>query len=110
MKSVARSAGERLLREVPLLLVLGPRQCGKSTLVRALRPTWRSLDLERAADLALVAAVPPRSLAGLRQCMSDLGLKRGFVIHTGDERRSVGSSIELVPWGEVREGKIDLPL
>ncbi len=61
-------------------------------------------------EVKLGGSVPPRSLAGLRQCMSDLGLKRGFVIHTGDERRSVGSSIELVPWGEVREGKIDLPL
>lgn len=61
-------------------------------------------------EVRLATAVPPRSLAGLRQCMSDLGLKRGFVIHTGDERRSVGSSIELVPWGAVREGKIDLPL
>ena len=61
-------------------------------------------------EIKLGSAVPPRSLAGLRQCMSDLGLKRGFVIHTGDERRSVGSSVELIPWEAVRQGKIDLPL
>lgn len=61
-------------------------------------------------EVKLGAAVPPRSLAGLRQCMNDLGLRRGFVIHTGDERRSAGPSIELLPWSAVREGEIDLPL
>lgn len=61
-------------------------------------------------EIKLGTTVPPRSLAGLRQCLSDLGLKRGFVIHTGDERRSVGSTIELLPWTHVRDGRIDLPL
>lgn len=61
-------------------------------------------------EIKLGPAVPPRSLAGLKQCMSDLGLKRGYVIHTGDERRSVGSSIKLVPWPAVRQGEIDLSL
>jgi len=59
MRYVPRAAGERferLLREFPVVLVIGPRQCGKSTLVRALRPAWRSLDMERAADLAFVQA------------------------------------------------------
>jgi len=61
-------------------------------------------------EIKLGAAVSPRSLAGLRQCMSDLGLKRGFVVYTGDERRSVGTSIELIPWRAILEGKLDLPL
>jgi hypothetical protein len=61
-------------------------------------------------EIKLGAAVPPRSLVGLRQCLSDLGLKRGFVIHTGEERRSVGSTIELLPWTHVRDGSLDLPL
>lgn len=60
-------------------------------------------------EIKLGAAVDPRSLAGLRQCMADLGLKRGFVVSTGDERRSLGS-IEILPWGAIAAGEVDLPL
>lgn len=61
-------------------------------------------------EVKLGAAIDPRSLAGLRQCMSDLGLKRGFVVYSGDERRSVTPGIELVPWAAVARGDVDLPL
>ena len=50
----------------------------------------------------------PRALAGLRQCMADLSLKRGFVVTTGRERRSVGRSIEIVPWEAIARGDVDL--
>jgi hypothetical protein len=39
-----------------VVLVLGPRQCRKSTLVRAHRPGWLHLDLERPADVGLLQA------------------------------------------------------
>jgi predicted AAA+ superfamily ATPase len=45
---------KRLLREFPALLIYGPRQCGKSTLVRALCPDWTHLDLERPSDQELL--------------------------------------------------------
>jgi predicted AAA+ superfamily ATPase len=61
-------------------------------------------------EIKLGASVEPRALAGLRQCMSDLGLRRGFVVNTGDERRSLGASIEILPWARIAEGAIDLPL
>jgi hypothetical protein len=61
-------------------------------------------------EIKLGDAVPPRSLVGLKQCLSDLRLTRGFVVYTGDERRSAGSSIDLLPWSRVRDGAIDLPL
>jgi len=61
-------------------------------------------------EVKLGAAVDPRSLAGLRQCLSDLGLRRGFVVTSGDERRSITPSIELVPWREIASGRFDLPL
>jgi hypothetical protein len=59
-------------------------------------------------EIKLGAAVDARSLAGLRQCMADLGLKRGFVVYGGNEHRSVGA-IDLVPWGAAVTGSIDLP-
>jgi hypothetical protein len=37
-------------------LLVGPRQCGKSTLARHALPNWTHLDLERPADLAVLAA------------------------------------------------------
>jgi predicted AAA+ superfamily ATPase len=61
-------------------------------------------------EIKLGAAVDSRALTGLRQCMSDLGLRRGFVVSTGDERRMVGESIEILPWDSIAEGNVDLPL
>jgi predicted AAA+ superfamily ATPase len=45
-----------LLRSFPAVLLVGPRQCGKSTLARHALPNWTHLDLERPADLAVLAA------------------------------------------------------
>ncbi len=49
---------DRLLSMFPLVAVFGPRQCGKSTLVRALRPDWKYYDLERPDDYQLVTGDP----------------------------------------------------
>jgi len=59
MKYIVRDQTERfqsLLRSFPALLIVGPRQCGKSTLARRTLPDWTHLDLERPADLAVLAA------------------------------------------------------
>jgi hypothetical protein len=59
MKYVARSCADRLsflLRSFPAVLLVGPRQCGKSTLAHHLLPEWTHLDLERPSDLALLTA------------------------------------------------------
>jgi predicted AAA+ superfamily ATPase len=55
MNYVPRAAAgrlKRLLGSFAAVLVHGPRQCGKSTLVRSLFPDWHQLDLERPADLS----------------------------------------------------------
>lgn len=46
------------LRTFPVVLVAGPRQSGKTTLVRAELPSWKYLDLENPTDLDLLASDP----------------------------------------------------
>lgn len=59
-------------------------------------------------EIKLGAAVDHRSVAGLRQCMADLGLNRGWVITSGTEPRRLSPSIDVVPWSMIASGEIDL--
>jgi hypothetical protein len=54
-----------LLRGFPAVTVLGPRQCGKTTFVRAALPDWRYVDLERPSDVAPLTADPEARLQQL---------------------------------------------
>lgn len=44
-----------LLSFFPVIIILGARQSGKTTLAKMLRPTWRYYDLERHRDYNLIA-------------------------------------------------------
>src|SRR5678815_2912088 len=55
----------RLLRGSPVVTVLGPRQCGKTTFIRRALPDWTYLDLERPSDAAPLTADPEARLAQL---------------------------------------------
>ena len=73
--------------EVDLLLVLGSR----------IVPV----------EIKLSGTVGRHDVAGLRQCMADLGIKRGWVITGGNRRASLGRDIEIVPWSEIIRGGPD---
>jgi uncharacterized protein len=55
-------------------------------------------------EIKSAASIDPRSVAGLRSCMDDLGLRRGFVVYSGDARTRLGRDIELLPWREIADG------
>lgn len=59
-------------------------------------------------EIKLGTAIGPRDLAGLRQCMRDLHLKRGVVVSSGGERQWLNREIEIVPWSNVVAGELDL--
>lgn len=49
---------DRLLTLFPVVAIVGSRQCGKSTLVKKLRPEWHYYDLERPDDYRLINSDP----------------------------------------------------
>ena len=54
------------------------------------------------------ATVDRYALAGLRQCMKDLGLRRGWIVTTARERRQISAGIEIIPWAEIAAGEVKL--
>jgi predicted AAA+ superfamily ATPase len=75
MQQIPRSGYDRLLeaklRLFPAVVLLGPRQCGKSTLSRSLRPSGRGkrriFDLERPSQLARLRLAPEEDLGALQR-------------------------------------------
>ena len=59
-------------------------------------------------EIKLGASVDRHGLAGLRQCMKDLGLRRGWVVTTSAEGRALAPGIELVSWERIAAGHIEL--
>ncbi len=59
-------------------------------------------------EIKLGAAIDRYAAAGLRQCMKDLGLSRGWIVTTGTERRRLSAQIEIIPWAEIVSGQVDL--
>jgi len=58
-------------------------------------------------EVKLGTAVDHYAVAGLRQCMKDLSLRRGWVVCTAPERRTIGTDIQVIPWRDVSRGAVD---
>lgn len=56
-----------LLKHFPIVCILGPRQCGKTTFVRTALPEWQYLDLERPSDLVRISQDPEDALNRLER-------------------------------------------
>lgn len=54
MNRVYKSLLDEYLESFPCVAVIGPRQCGKTTLVKMLGSSWRYFDLESTGDLAAI--------------------------------------------------------
>ena len=59
-------------------------------------------------EIKLGAAVDHYTVAGLRQCMKDLGLRRGWIVTTAADRRRMSAGIEIIPWADVASGQVEL--
>ncbi len=57
-KRVLAEKINRLLAMFAVVAIIGPRQCGKSTLVRGLRHDWKYYDLESPDDYQLISSDP----------------------------------------------------
>ena len=57
-KRVLAEKISRLLDMFPVVAIIGPRQCGKSTLARGLRNEWKYYDLESPDDYQLISSDP----------------------------------------------------
>jgi len=58
MKRQYKALVEGYLRDFPCVVILGPRQCGKTTLLGTLDAGWRRFDLERQSDFDVISRDP----------------------------------------------------
>ena len=70
-------------------------------------------DATKVSRLSVIAresgALPPRGLLREAQgALRDLGLRRGWVVTTGRERRRASPEIEIIPWAELAAGQVEL--
>ena len=65
LKRAYATSLRNLLRAFPVVTILGPRQCGKTTFVRDILPDWKYVDMERPRDAAPFDADPEGRLEQL---------------------------------------------
>ena len=70
---------DRLLEMFPVVAIVGPRQCGKSTLVRQMRPGWHYYDLESPDDYQIISSDP----VAFFTLIDDTGSNLGMLVNRG---------------------------
>ena len=58
MKRIYEQLLQQYLGFFPCVAILGPRQCGKTTLLRTLESSWKIFDLERGSDAQVISRDP----------------------------------------------------
>lgn len=61
-------------------------------------------------EIKLASTLDSHALRGLRQCMADLGVARGWVVTALGERTRPGKDVELVPFADVVARRCDFGL
>lgn len=107
---------EARLRDFPCVAIVGPRQCGKTTLLATLGSGWKRFDLERQSDFEVVSRDPdlflrlnpqqvaideaqllPALFSALRVAIDDRRDERGRFVITGSSSpgllRSISESL-----------------
>lgn len=101
LKRAASSRLTELLRAFPLVSILGPRQCGKTTFIRSALGGWRYLDLERPSEAAVLSEDPEYGLGklGSRFILDEAQrLPQVFPVlrgHVDQKRRTMGQAVLL---------------
>jgi hypothetical protein len=50
------------------------------------------------------ASLSAKGILGIRQCMKDLGLRKGFVIYRGDRALRLAPGLCAIPWAHIEKG------
>ena len=58
MKRIYEALVRAHLADFPCVVILGPRQCGKTTVLGTLDANWRRFDLERQSDYEVISRDP----------------------------------------------------
>jgi len=112
MKRLYEALIEGYLAEFPCVVILGPRQCGKTTLLGTLGASWHRFDLERQNDFEVVSRDPdlflrlnprhiaidesqllPALFAALRVAIDDHRTETGRFVITGSSSPELLKSV-----------------
>lgn len=98
---LAASRVKVALADTPVVFLMGPRQCGKTTLVKSLidDASGDCFGVEVKAAATLTA----RDFTGLRRLQSVAGsrFKLGVLLYDGDHTTAFGNDLFAVPIGAV---------
>ena len=110
-----------LLTQFPIVAVIGPRQCGKTTLCKKIGLNWKWVDLERESDYTVISRDPelflqknsahvvfdeiqllPELFSALRVCVDEERIRKGRFLITGSSSAELSKNVS-----ESLAGRVD---